>query len=85
MTASTPFSAVFTQATRRHCQSTSLSVTYGKYGYYYKCRGCEGNTPIQLTCGGCGGKARTRKAGDEFYADCPDCGSSVLYHRNTPS
>lgn len=66
----------------RHCHSPRINVMYGKYGYYFKCLDCEGNTPIQLTCPTCGGKARTRKAGDEFFSKCERCSTSTRYHRN---
>lgn len=69
--------------TCRHCHSAQVNVIYGKYGYYFKCLDCEGNTPIHLTCPSCQEKARTRKAGLEFFAECEACGTSALYHRNT--
>lgn len=70
--------------TCRHCQGTAVEVAYGKYGYYVKCLQCEGNTRIQLTCPTCQGKAKIRKAGAEFFAECADCQTSYLYHRNLP-
>ncbi len=73
-----------TAVTCRHCQSTGVEVAYGKYGYYVKCLECEGNTRIQLTCPACQGKARIRKAGAEFFAECAECQTSSLYHRNPP-
>ena len=71
--------------TCRHCQGTGVEVAYGKYGYYVKCLECEGNTRIQLTCPTCQGKAKLRKAGAEFFAECAECQTSSLYHRNQPA
>ncbi|WP_189011088.1 nuclease-related domain-containing protein [Deinococcus malanensis] len=71
--------------TCRHCQSSNVEVAYGKYGYYIKCLDCDGNTRIQLTCPTCQAKAKLRKAGSEFFAECSACDSSTLYHRNQPS
>ncbi|GGM16717.1 nuclease-related domain-containing protein [Deinococcus aerophilus] len=70
--------------TCRHCQGSGVEVAYGKYGYYLKCLQCEGNTRIQPTCPTCQAKARIRKAGAEFFAECADCQTSFLYHRNPP-
>lgn len=64
------------------CQSTQLEVTYGKYGYYFKCQSCEGNTRIELKCQKCGGKARTRKEKQQFFSECQPCGTSELYYTN---
>lgn len=70
----------------RHCRRTpadaKLTITYGRYGYYYKCAACEGNTPIHETCGVCEGKARVRKEGERFYAGCQECGTSRLFFTN---
>ncbi len=69
----------------RHCESPTVEVAYGKYGYYIKCLHCDGNTRIQLTCPTCQAKVKLRKAGPEFFAECSACQSSTLYHRNQPS
>ena len=68
--------------TCRHCGRAALSVEYGRYGYYLKCGGCGGNTPIAAVCAGCGGKERIRKAGKQFFAECAACKTSRLYHTN---
>ncbi|MBZ9750321.1 NERD domain-containing protein [Deinococcus sp. HMF7604] len=54
----------------RDCQSTHLSVQYGKYSYYLKCGDCSGNTPAKPVCGQCGQPARLSKAGLQFTATC---------------
>lgn len=66
----------------RHCQGTILNVEYGKYGYYLKCRDCDGNTPIDFACT-CGKKARVRKERERFFKECEACGASAPYHVNT--
>lgn len=63
------------------CNGAAGSILYGRYGYYFKCDGCEGNTAIRFTCQP-GHKPRLRKSGDAFYRDCTQCGSSDLFHRN---
>jgi hypothetical protein len=67
----------------RACGSQELSIQYGKYGYYFKCRGCDGNTPIHLGCGQPGHKERIRKDGRNFYRECANCQTSSLYFVNT--
>ncbi len=65
------------------CKGTQLEVMYGKYGYYFKCQSCEGNTRIELKCPKCDEKARTRKEKQQFFAECQPCGTSDLYYTNT--
>jgi Nuclease-related domain len=67
----------------RHCSSDRLEIVFGQYGYYFKCHGCQGNTPIQTTpCPSCQGKVKVRKAKLEFFLDCPNCRSSHHYYTN---
>lgn len=66
----------------RSCGSTKLSVQYGKYGYYFKCATCDGNTPIKIGCGIAGHKERIRKDGIKFYRECAECKTSSLYFEN---
>jgi hypothetical protein len=65
----------------RGCKGNTLNVEYGKFGYYLKCRDCDGNTPIDFSCA-CGQKARVRKEKDRFFKECGVCGASGLYHTN---
>jgi hypothetical protein len=77
-------SAPIEQATAPACKTCSAKggeILYGKFGYYFKCDACEGNTAIRFTCHP-GHKPRLRKDGSAFYRECADCGSSTLYHRN---
>ncbi|WP_020394505.1 nuclease-related domain-containing protein [Thiolinea disciformis] len=66
----------------RHCKSNHIAVLYGKYGYYFKCHGCSGNTAIKPQCDKdkCG--ARIRKEGDQFFRECAECKFSELYFTN---
>lgn len=64
------------------CSGMRLEVTYGKYGYYFKCLDCDGNTRIDLKCQNCQGKLRTRKSQQEFFAECGPCGTSKIYFTN---
>ena len=66
----------------RSCNSNSLAVMYGKFGYYIKCNDCAGNTPIKISCGHSGHNERIRKDGLKFYRECTECGSSSLYFTN---
>ena len=66
----------------RACGSEKLSIQYGKYGYYFKCASCEGNTPVKLGCGVEEHKERLRKDGNRFFRECEGCGSSSLFFVN---
>jgi hypothetical protein len=66
----------------RNCKSAKLAILYGKYGYYFKCGDCDGNTPIKITCGKEGHSERLRKDGNQFFRECADCKSSRLYFTN---
>lgn len=49
---------------------TQLEIQWGKYGYYFKCRTCDGNTPIDFSCPSCHREAKLRKDGPRFYWNC---------------
>lgn len=66
----------------RHCGGPKLAIRHGRYGYYFKCVDCDGNTPIKIDCGHPGHKERIRKQGSTFYRECAACGSSSLYFTN---
>jgi len=66
----------------RSCGGAALSIVWGKYGYYFKCGDCSGNTPFSVGCGGADHKERIRKDGRRFYRECADCGTSSLYFTN---
>ncbi|WP_305824636.1 nuclease-related domain-containing protein [Massilia brevitalea] len=66
----------------RSCGGAALSIVWGKYGYYFKCGECSGNTPFSVGCGGADHKERIRKDGRQFYRECADCGTSSLYFTN---
>ena len=55
----------------RYCQSTQISVQYGKYGYYFKCAVCGGNTPAKASCPECQQPGKLSKSGLRFQAQCP--------------
>jgi len=62
----------------KHCSSARLEMLHGKYGYYFKCKDCDGNTPPSLP-----GKGRLRKDGTSFYFVPEDGGAETHFHRNT--
>lgn len=72
---------VDSQVVCKSCQSAKGSVLSGKYGYYFKCLDCSGNTAIRFTCQP-GHTPRVRKERDAFYRDCADCDTSAVFHRN---
>ncbi|MBU0654336.1 MAG: NERD domain-containing protein [Gammaproteobacteria bacterium] len=77
-----PSSEVAQQHICRKCSSTNIGVQYGKFGYYFKCLDCDGNTPIKPACDKNGCKARLRKEGNKFFRECAACGISTLYFTN---
>jgi hypothetical protein len=58
-----------------------LTILYGKYGYYFKCSDCDGNTPIKVT-GANGEKAKLSKQGREFYVVCSEALAPQLFYIN---
>ena len=70
------------KATCRACGSDKVAIQYGKYGYYFKCANCNGNTPIRLGCSHAGHRERLRKDARRFYRECAECKSSSLYFVN---
>lgn len=66
----------------RKCNSQKMEIMYGKFGYYFKCGECDGNTPIKIACGTIGHNERIRKDGKKFLRECSDCGSSSVYFIN---
>lgn len=67
----------------KKCQSEKLAIAYGKFGYYFKCAACEGNTPIKISCGKDGHSERIRKEGQSFFRECAECGTSKVYFVNS--
>lgn len=64
------------------CGSIDIQIRYGKYGYYFYCNECEGNTAIRLKCEECNGKAKVRKSKLQYFKECPVCKTSELYFEN---
>jgi len=65
----------------KRCGSHDGAILYGKYGYYFKCAGCSENTKIRFQCQP-GHKPKLRKAGDHFFRECAECGTSQQYFVN---
>ena len=68
--------------TCRACRSEHVKIRYGRYGYYFKCLSCSGNTPIIIHCGKCGQKEGLHKDGPRFYRECPVCKTRSLFFTN---
>lgn len=64
------------------CKSLNINIAYGRFGYYFKCSDCDGNTAIKLNCGVDAHKERLRKEGERFFRECSDCKTSQLYFMN---
>ncbi|WP_160062502.1 nuclease-related domain-containing protein [Psychromonas sp. L1A2] len=62
----------------KRCGETSdYSALSGRYGYYIKCRKCETNTAMKMSCGHCQStNAKVSKSGETYFLDCGDCESS---------
>lgn len=80
--AKTEYASSRSFAVCKHCSGKLVDVTYGKYGYYLKCRECEKNTPIRENCSGCGKPLKVRKEKEKFFLECKECDTSVLFHKN---
>jgi hypothetical protein len=65
------------------CGKTNLYITYGKYGYYFKCKDCHGNTRIPLTHKDDNCSVRIKKDKDKFYLVCKTCNTEELFFTNT--
>jgi hypothetical protein len=66
----------------KSCGSSQLSIEYGKYGYYFKCKLCAANTALKIGCEIPGHKEKIRKDKVTFYRECEQCGSSKIFHVN---
>lgn len=64
------------------CGSADVEIRYGRFGYYFKCRACDGNTAIKAACPACGKAARLRKQGPQFSTDCEACGTLRPFFTN---
>ena len=64
------------------CKSKHIEMVYGKYGYYFKCLDCKGNTAAKLHCTHDSCKTRIRKSKFKFYQECSACGTSELFFEN---
>ena len=82
---SLPFKPVGSQSGHqcRSCKSANLTAQHGKYGYYFKCTDCSGNTPIKVACNKDQCLARIHKEGEHFFRECAVCKCSDLYFKNS--
>jgi len=66
------------------CKSINIEIRSGKYGYYFKCLDCNGNTPIKHTCNTPNCKPKTRKSKLQFFKVCEACSIDELFWENKP-
>jgi len=64
------------------CKSINIQIASGKYGYYFKCLDCDGNTPIKHTCNTPKCKPKTRKSKLQFFKVCETCNIDELFWEN---
>ena len=64
------------------CDSENTTILSGRYGYYFKCQDCQGNTAIKLKCVSKACEPRIRKQKDQFFEECATCKSSRLFYQN---
>jgi hypothetical protein len=67
------------------CNSDNVEIVYGKFGYYFKCHDCNGNTSIKLKCKEASCKPKLRKQKLTFYKECTVCKSSEVFFTNKES
>lgn len=79
----TPPPLPYVVATCRHCESNAVQVRNGRFGYYFKCDHCQGNTAIKPKCDQCGKTAKIQKKLKEFNVVCKECGLTRLFFINT--
>jgi len=65
------------------CSSENTTILSGRYGYYFKCQDCQGNTAIKLKCATKSCEPRIRKQKDQFFEECATCKSSRLFYKNS--
>ena len=66
----------------KKCNSFNIKILYGKFGYYFKCNDCDGNTNLKIECGNNGHNERLRKEGNKFFRECTECKTSSLFYEN---
>ncbi len=64
------------------CNSDNVEIVYGKFGYYFKCHDCSGNTSIKLKCKEASCKPKLRKRKLTFFKECAECKSSEVFFTN---
>ncbi len=67
------------------CKSPNIEIRYGKYGYYFKCLFCKGNTAISLKCTNKNCKPKLKKRKLNFYQVCEVCKKDELFFTNPPA
>jgi hypothetical protein len=68
--------------TCKKCFSDKVKIVWGKYGYYFKCNDCQGNTPIKLKCKDDSCVVKLKKEKNNFYQICETCNTKTLYYVN---
>ena len=61
----------------KHCGSTDLAATIGRFGPYGKCRACGKNTSVRRDCPSCSADMRYERATGGFAGTCGSCGRTT--------
>jgi transcription elongation factor Elf1 len=69
--------------TCQECGSENIIILYGRFGYYFKCKGCNKTMSIKEHCPKCGQLSKLRKDRNQFYIECKKCNTSTLFFKNT--
>ena len=77
-----PVKPIMKDSSCSKCNSENTTILSGRYGYYFKCQDCQGNTAIKLKCATKSCEPRIRKQKDQFFEECATCKSSRLFFQN---
>lgn len=64
------------------CKFSNIEINYGKFGYYFKCLDCDGNTKIKLECNNKDCKPKIKKQKKKFFKVCEKCEEETLFFEN---
>ncbi|MEW6535011.1 MAG: NERD domain-containing protein [Candidatus Auribacterota bacterium] len=64
------------------CGKDTLSIQWGKYGYYFVCDSCKQTSSIKETCPSCSNPAKIKKDKQSFFLVCSVCDIRKPYFIN---
>ena len=66
----------------KKCDSKNIVATTGRYGAYFKCSDCEGNTPIKESCPTCDEKMKVSVKDGSCTLSCKACELEELIQKD---